>query len=54
LILTDPSVSIVKESSAALGNGFRCGFLGNNNIILYWMFDDKGLLHMEVFQMRLD
>jgi translation elongation factor EF-4 len=40
LILNDPSVSFCKESSAALGNGFRCGFLG--------------LLHMEVFKDRLD
>lgn len=36
LALTDPAVSIFKESSAALGNGFRCGFLG--------------LLHMDVFK----
>ena len=40
LILNDPSVSFVKESCAALGNGFRCGFLG--------------LLHMEIFKDRLD
>lgn len=40
LALTDPAVSIVKESSSALGNGFRCGFLG--------------LLHMDVFKQRLD
>lgn len=33
--LTDPAVKIQKESSASLGNGFRCGFLG--------------ILHMEVF-----
>jgi GTP-binding protein LepA len=33
LILTDPSVSVVKESSAALGNGFRCGFLGIISLI---------------------
>lgn len=36
LALTDPAVHIFKESSAALGNGFRCGFLG--------------LLHMDVFK----
>jgi translation elongation factor EF-4 len=36
LALTDPAVKIEKESSAALGNGFRCGFLG--------------LLHMDVFK----
>lgn len=36
LAITDPAVTIVKESSAALGNGFRCGFLG--------------LLHMDVFK----
>ena len=36
LALSDPAVTIQKESSAALGNGFRCGFLG--------------LLHMEVFK----
>lgn len=40
LQLTDPAVSIIRESSAALGNGFRCGFLG--------------LLHMDVFKQRLD
>lgn len=40
LALTDPSVSIVRESSAALGSGFRCGFLG--------------ILHMDVFKQRLD
>ena len=39
LALTDPSVTIVRESSAALGNGFRCGFLG--------------ILHMDVFKQRL-
>jgi translation elongation factor EF-4 len=36
LALTDPAVTIYKESSAALGSGFRCGFLG--------------LLHMDVFK----
>jgi len=40
LVLTDPAVSFARESSAALGNGFRCGFLG--------------LLHMDVFKQRLD
>ena len=40
LALTDPSVAIFRESSAALGNGFRCGFLG--------------ILHMDVFKQRLD
>ena len=40
LALTDPSVSIAPESSAALGNGFRCGFLG--------------ILHMDVFKQRID
>lgn len=36
LAITDPAVTIAKESSSALGNGFRCGFLG--------------LLHMDVFK----
>ena len=40
LTLTDSSVTVHKESSAALGLGFRCGFLG--------------LLHMEVFMSRLE
>eukprot|EP00741_Cyanophora_paradoxa_P019497 tig00021127_g18821.t1 len=40
LCLTDASVSVAKESSHSLGQGFRCGFLG--------------LLHMEVFFQRLD
>lgn len=40
LALTDPAVVISKESSSALGNGFRCGFLG--------------VLHMDVFRQRLE
>ncbi len=40
LTLNDPSVNVEKESSTALGLGFRCGFLG--------------LLHMDVFKQRLD
>jgi elongation factor 4 len=40
LLLTDSSVKVEKESSMALGMGFRCGFLG--------------MLHMEVFCQRLD
>jgi len=40
LTLNDPSVHIEKESSVALGLGFRCGFLG--------------LLHMDVFKQRLE
>ena len=40
LTLNDPSVHVEKESSAALGIGFRCGFLG--------------LLHMDVFRQRLE
>jgi elongation factor 4 len=39
LSLNDASISVEKESSAALGFGFRCGFLG--------------LLHMDVFIQRL-
>lgn len=39
LCLNDPSITIQKETSAALGFGFRCGFLG--------------LLHMDVFVQRL-
>ena len=39
LVLNDSSVSVQTESSMALGQGFRCGFLGK--------------LHMEVFHQRL-
>lgn len=40
LTLNDASVSVEKKTSAALGIGFRCGFLG--------------LLHMDVFRQRLE
>ena len=40
ILLTDPSVELRAETSAALGNGYRLGFLG--------------LLHMEVFNQRLE
>ncbi|XP_050381503.1 translation factor GUF1 homolog, mitochondrial [Argentina anserina] len=40
LTCNDASVSVTRESSTALGLGFRCGFLG--------------LLHMDVFHQRLE
>ena len=40
LTLNDASVTVKRENSAALGAGFRCGFLG--------------LLHMDVFRQRLE
>ncbi|GAV70251.1 GTP_EFTU domain-containing protein/EFG_C domain-containing protein/GTP_EFTU_D2 domain-containing protein/LepA_C domain-containing protein [Cephalotus follicularis] len=40
LTCNDASVSVSKETSSALGMGFRCGFLG--------------LLHMDVFHQRLE
>ncbi|KAH7847575.1 hypothetical protein Vadar_027732 [Vaccinium darrowii] len=40
LTCNDASVSVTRESSTALGMGFRCGFLG--------------LLHMDVFHQRLE
>jgi GTP-binding protein LepA len=40
LCLTDASVHLQYEASAALGSGFRMGFLG--------------MLHMDVFRQRLD
>lgn len=40
LTLNDSSVTITKDSSQTLGQGFRCGFLG--------------ILHMDVFCQRLD
>ena len=40
LTLNDSSVSIYPDSSAVLGQGWRLGFLG--------------LLHMDVFQQRLE
>ena len=36
LCLTDGSIEVSYESSAALGSGFRCGFLG--------------MLHLDVFR----
>ena len=39
LLLTDSSVSTIRENSVSLGMGLRCGFLG--------------LLHMDVFYQRL-
>ena len=40
LTLNDSSVSMVQDSSMALGQGWRLGFLG--------------LLHMDVFRQRLE
>lgn len=40
LALKDPAVKITKESSAALGHGFKVGFLG--------------MLHMDIFRQRLE
>ena len=40
LILTDRSVELARESSTALGQGCRLGFLGT--------------LHMDVFRQRLE
>ena len=40
LTLTDRSVTIIRESSTALGQGCRLGFLGT--------------LHMDVFRQRLE
>jgi len=40
LTLNDPSLTVEKKTSVALGLGFRCGFLG--------------LLHMDVFKQRLE
>jgi len=39
LALIDASVAVSYESSAALGSGFRCGFLG--------------MLHLDVFRQML-
>jgi translation elongation factor EF-4 len=40
LMLTDRSVTVARESSTALGQGLRLGFLGS--------------LHMDVFRQRLE
>ena len=40
LILNDSSVAVHRDSSVALGQGWRVGFLG--------------LLHMDVFRQRLE
>ena len=40
LTLNDPSVRLERDSSAALGQGWRAGF--------------RGLLHMDIFTQRLE
>ena len=40
LVLNDAGVTVHPEMSAAMGSGYRCGFLG--------------LLHMEVFMQRME
>lgn len=39
ILLEDPAITCERDSSIALGNGFRCGFLGE--------------LHLEIFQQRI-